>query len=226
MKLLNKGNTKTQKGEKFGWITFGLHLAPFTLSGMGNVCPCASDGCAKACLNTAGRGVMKTVQKSRIEKTKFFFSDKTNFLSQLKKEIKNAIKYAEKQQMNACFRLNLTSDIDWSRYGIPQEFPEVPFYDYTKVYKRVLTRNYTHSPSNYHFTFSRSEVNDHQVEELILDTPTNIAVVFNDMPKEWKGRKVINGDEHDLRFLDPHGVIVGLKAKGDAKKDRSGFVIK
>lgn len=221
MKLLNSGNAKTRKGEKFGYITYGMHLAPHKLAGR-NVCPSASAGCAAACLNTAGRGAMSNVQKARIAKTRFFFEDRPAFLAQLRKEIQSAIRSAERKNMKPCFRLNLTSDIAWEKIGIPQEFPEQTFYDYTKIYRRC----WDDLPENYHITFSRSETNDGQVEELILDSAVNVAVVFrNSLPKKWKGRKVINGDETDLRFLDPHSSIVGLVEKGLAKKDETGFVI-
>jgi hypothetical protein len=54
----------------------------------------------------------------------------------------------------------------------------------------------------------------------------NVAVVFrNKLPKQWEDRKVIDGDESDLRFKDPQGCVVGLVEKGDAKKDSSGFVV-
>jgi hypothetical protein len=55
----------------------------------------------------------------------------------------------------------------------------------------------------------------------------NVAMVFeNKLPTTYKGKKVINGDENDLRFLDSKNVIVGLVAKGKGKKDDSGFVIR
>ena len=135
MKLLNGGNHKTVKGELFGWKTYGLHLSPFNISG-NNVCPNASAGCAAACLNTAGRGIMRTVQEARIRKTQFFFNDRKGFLCQLLKEIKSAIKSAARKELNPCFRLNLTSDIAWEKYIIPS-FKSHQFYDYTKSKQRM-----------------------------------------------------------------------------------------
>ena len=107
MKLLNAGNAKTRKGEKLGFITYGIHLAPYTLSGF-NVCQHASAGCAASCLNTAGRGAMNSVQKARMEKAQFFFEDKKAFLAQLYKEIQSAIKSAARKNLTPRFRLNLT----------------------------------------------------------------------------------------------------------------------
>ena len=225
MKLLNTGNAKTKKGQKKGYITFGMHLAPSNLSGF-NVCPSASNGCAKACLNTAGRGKMTSVQKARIAKTLFFFKDRKGFLAQLNKEIQWALKHAAKRGMLPCFRLNLTSDIPWERH-IDIEAIDAPFYDYTKIYKRVLNHANGLLPKNYHLTFSRSENKANQKQCLeALDMGQNVAVVFrNSLPKRWEGYTVINGDETDLRFLDGSTKVVGLVEKGDAKKDKTGFVV-
>ena len=224
MKLLNGGNYKTSKGESFGWKTYGLHLSPFNISG-NNVCPNASTGCAAACLNTAGRGVMRNVQEARIRKTQFFFNDREGFLCQLLKEIKSAIKSAAKKELTPCFRLNLTSDIAWERYIIPA-FKSYQFYDYTKSKQRMRRFLDGRLPENYHLTFSRSEdTSEEQIREF-CDRGGNVAVVFRDhLPKQWRGIKVINGDTTDLRFQDERGVIVGLVAKGLGKKDETGFVV-
>ena len=224
MKLLNGGNYKTSKGESFGWKTYGLHLSPFNISG-NNVCPNASTGCAAACLNTAGRGIMRNVQEARIRKTQFFFDDREGFLRQLFKEIKSSIKSATKKQLNSCFRLNLTSDIAWERYIIPA-FKDHQFYDYTKSKTRMRRFLQGKLPENYHLTFSRSEdTKDAEVKEF-CSAGGNVAVVFRGhLPSEWKGIKVIDGDVSDLRFQDEQGVIVGLVAKGLGKKDETGFVV-
>ena len=226
MPLLNDGNTKTKKGEAFGWITYGMHLAPSTLSGY-NVCPSASAGCAAACLNTAGRGVMRNVQEARINKTKRFFSDRNGFLSELRKEISRALKKAEKKGMEPCFRLNLTSDLPWESLSVINAFPNYQFYDYTKIKSRMLRYLAGELPQNYHLTFSRSEDTPDEFVHTICNTHRgNVAVVFNgDLPEKWQGLRVIDGDISDLRFRDPRGVIVGLRAKGRGKKDNTGFVV-
>lgn len=232
-KLLNNGNAKTRKGEKLGYITYGLHLAPFNLAGF-NVCKDASDGCASACLNTAGRGAMSNVQEARIAKTKLFFKDKEAFVWQLAKEIGNAVKLATKKNMTAVFRLNLTSDLPWEnikvdvdgkKLSLMEMFPNCQFYDYTKTYKRCLKFWKDELPKNYHLTFSRSETNDNLCE-ILKPLGVNIATVFrNELPATWMGREVVNGDDTDLRFLDGENKIVGLIEKGLAKKDETGFVI-
>jgi len=221
---------------KQGYLTHILHLAPHTLSGY-QVCALA-DGCQIPCLNLAGRGGMfkkgestNRIQQARIRKTKQFFQVREWFMARLVKEIQNGIKYALKHNLIPVFRLNGTSDLPWEKFrvildgveyrNIFQAFPQITFYDYTKIPGRKV-------PANYHLTFSRSAHNELSVIKAISNQ-MNIAVVFDNkklMPETFLGRKVINGDETDLRFLDQKNVIVGLKAKGPAKRDLTGFVVR
>lgn len=224
MKLLSTANPKIQKGSKLGYLSFILHLAPATLSGR-ETCPKRTAGCTEACLNTAGRGGMfrrgettNMIQEARIRKTKMFFEDRAGFMAQLEKDIKLGIKQAARLGLTPVFRLNGTSDLAWEKYGIIEKFPQVQFYDYTKV----LGRKVSHLP-NYHLTFSAADGNDADVARAI-EQGMNVAAVFDRLPEVYMGRQVINADDTDLRFLDPKGVIAGLKAKGRAKKDTSGFV--
>jgi hypothetical protein len=229
MKLLSIGNPKILKGMKQGYMTYILHLAPADVSGY-NTCPKATAGCKAACLNTAGRGGMfkkgettNVIQKARIRKTKLFFENRDVFLAILEDDIRKAIKQSEKKGLVPVFRLNGTSDLSWEKYGIIQKFPNVQFYDYTKVLGRKVSYL-----SNYHLTFSAADGNDDDVRRAIKEK-YNIATVFGikksqPMPETYEGAPVFNGDESDLRFLDPKGVVVGLYAKGKAKKDTSGFV--
>lgn len=229
MAILNAGNAKTRKGQKLGWKTYGIHFAPEKLSGF-NVCKHASLGCASSCLNTAGRGAMSSVQRARIEKPRRFFLHKQAFMAELFAEIRKAIRKAEKEKLNPCFRLNLTSDIPWENVrhdGVTvfEAFPTVRFYDYTKHADRMARFLAGELPANYHLTFSRSESNDPLVQA-VMASGGNVAVVFRKtLPKSWRGVPVVDGDETDLRFLDKQGVIVGLVEKGKAKKDNSGFVV-
>ena len=230
--LLTSGNQKILKGEKLGYITKGIHLAPANLAGY-EVCQWRSKGCTASCLNTAGRGQMNTIQQSRIAKTKLFFEQKMDFFAKLSKEISSSIKSALKKEMQAVFRLNLTSDLMWEKekdtegLTIFERFKDTQFYDYTKSFQRMAKFLGEHSefPKNYHLTFSRSENNDAKCQ-MVLAMGGNVAVVFrNQLPKTWKGFEVVNGDDTDLRFLDKRGVVVGLIEKGKAKKDESGFVL-
>jgi len=225
MRYLTLSNSKILKGFQKGFITYGLHFAPSTLSGR-NVCPNASEGCAAACLNTAGRGMMKMVQEARINKTNKFFDNKFEFVLQLVKDIQAGIRFATRKQMSVCFRLNLTSDIKWEDHGIIQEFPKQQFYDYTKIKNRMMQFLDRKLPYNYHLTFSRDETTDTEFIKEVIKKGGNVAVVFDEIPNTWEGMPVISGDDHDLRFTDPHGKIIGLVAKGKAKHDNSGFVVK
>jgi hypothetical protein len=147
-----------------------------------------------------------------------YFEQKEAFLAQLAKDIKLGIKQAAKLGLTPVFRLNGTSDLSVEKWGIIEQFPEVQFYDYTKV----LGRKVAHLP-NYHLTFSAADGNDADVAKAVAQG-MNVAVVFDKLPAEYMGRVVNDADEHDLRFLDPKGTIAGLKAKGRAKKDTTGFV--
>lgn len=227
MKLLSIGNNaKTIKSDKGGeYLTAILYLAPADIVPGINVCPMAEKaGCRQACLYTAGRGAFNNVQQARIRKTEFFRDDPIGFVDQLAADIVKAKKKAEKLGVKLAVRLNGTSDIAWeNQHGsnglsLMDTFPEIQFYDYTKLPGRKV-------PENYHLTVSYSEASEPYARKVRL-YPHNWAVVFKDfLPETFHGRKVINGDRDDLRFLDPASVVVGLVAKGKAKKDNSGFVI-
>ncbi len=241
MKLLSVGNPKTLKGMQQGYNTYILHLAPATLSGH-NTCPKATKGCINACLNTAGRGGMfkrgentNTIQQARIRKTKLFYDNRDEFMHLLYKDITLAIKQSAKLGLIPVIRLNGTSDISWEKYPVTignvtysnifRAFEFIQFYDYTKVLGRKVQ-----NISNYHLTFSMADGNYLDCKQAVVEG-YNIAVVFGikkgtKMPEKFfnSNMTVFNGDESDLRFLDPKNSIIGLYAKGKAKKDTSGFV--
>ena len=239
MNLLTVGNPKVLKGMTQGYMTYILHLAPANLSGY-ETCAKRTAGCTAACLNLAGRGGMfkkgestNVIQQARIRKTKMFFENRAEFMAMLVKDIELAIKQSIKKDLIPVFRLNGTSDLSWEKYevirngvvynNIFEAFPNIQFYDYTKILGRKVV-----AIDNYDLTFSAADGNDADVWSAISQG-YNVAVVFGvkksqPLPETYNGRKVINGDESDLRFLDPRGVVVGLYAKGKAKKDTTGFV--
>jgi hypothetical protein len=218
-------NAKTRKGIALAYTTAIIYLSPSKKSGK-NLCVHSSEGCVNACLNTSGRGAMEKIQLARLKKTLRFLSDRQGFISQLKDEIASHVKKATKKGFSPCVRLNGTSDLPWHNVGnIMQDFSDIQFYDYTPNLPRMMQFLKGELPSNYHLTFSRKENNDMQ-SFFVLANGGNVAMVFDKVPKTFKGYKVIDGDESDLRFLDEKNVIVGLKAKGKGKKDTSGFVIK
>lgn len=247
-KLLTIGNPKTEKGEKLGYWTAIMHLAPATLSGF-NTCAGATAGCKAACLNTSGHGGLMAgvsrltyadieggkvnhVQAARIARTQWLFTDREGFLRQLHKEIQAFIRKAERRGFKPAIRLNGTSDIRWEAgafkldgLSLMEHFPDVPFYDYTKLSNR---RNL---PANYHLTFSLADGNADKAAQALAGG-MNVAAVFRSkadvvaaIEGGYMGAVVVDGDETDLRFLDPKGgVIVALYAKGHATKDTTGFV--
>ena len=216
--LLTHSTAKADKSEAFGYYSPVLYLSPSKRSGF-NVCPQASGGCIASCLNLSGRGVFDNVQQARIRRTKLLFQHREEFFMLLYKDVIKAYGYAKKHHLQLAIRPDGTSDSDWSQ--LYTDFNDIQFYGYTKILSKLLNNRY----HNLHLTFSRSEVNDLECM-LALERGHNVAVVFDQLPTTWRGFEVIDGDLHDLRFLDRKGVIVGLTAKGRAKKDKTNFVVR
>lgn len=222
MKLLTPGaaNAKTAKTGD-GALHYILHLLPSDLSGF-QVCPAATPGCKAACLNTAGRGRFDSVQQARLRKTQWLFTDRTGFMVQLRSELDAAVRKGARLNLPVVVRLNGTSDLDWR--DVIRDYPTIQFYDYTK--RVQLLKLQSDDPlDNYHLTYSASEFTTDLMIRRVLALGFNVAVVFAGQMPGWIGETpVILGDGDDRRFLDPPGVIVGLTAKGRAKKDTTGFV--
>ena len=229
-KLLSQGmtNAKTKKNKL---KTFILYLAPYNQNSKGvNICPHASKGCAAACLFSAGRGKFSNVVKSRINKTEYFLKDKTAFLNQLHKEIIQEYYKAKNGNYKIAIRLNGTSDLDFLHllrvnFGFCSESysDNMVFYDYTKDIKRAMKYK-DFKEYNYKLTFSHSECNSLSCD-FAIKNKINVAVVFEKMPIKYLDTWVVDGDQSDDIMLEHSGVILGLKAKGDARTDKSGFVI-
>ena len=219
--LLARGSSNpkmAKQADQLGILSFALSLAPYTASGAGNVCPLASPGCSAVCLNYVGRGQMSSIQRARIQKTRFWFSDREGFLELLTRDLEKVQRLARRHRKLAAVRLNVFSDIPWERFLDLDRFPGIQFYDYTKVAARL-----GRTPANYYLTFSRSENNEPAARQA-LARGFNVAVPFRDPPARFMGHPVIDGDSHDYRFLDPRPVVVGLKPKGLARDDTTGFV--
>ena len=256
------GNAKTLKGDKRGvYKTAIMYLAPATMAGGANLCPMATlAGCnpthGGGCLVKAGRASYQpAINVHRIAKTQRYLASRSLFMAELVRDIEAFVRHCKRENVLPACRLNGTSDIafevahpvirdDELFSSIFDAFPEVQFYDYTKIYKRVKRP----LPANYHLTLSYSAANQRYADAIIeaaLDTGVNIAIVYRTkalrdafiaegahyLGKIGFGmramkREVIDGDETDMRFADPLGVIVGLYAKGkDAKADTTGFVL-
>ena len=192
-------------------------------------------------MHTAGNPAhMAGKERARINRTQLYFYHRDVFLWSLVQEIQALQSKAAKLGKRCAVRLNATSDLPWERvsftldhdgpeYTLFTLFPDVQFYDYTKITKRARAV----LPTNYHLTFSVAEDNDAAWQEA-LERGMNVAMVLGikrgqALPTKIKvngsERTVIDGDEHDYRPDDiKGGVIVGLRAKGDAVGDTSGFV--
>jgi hypothetical protein len=223
------GDAKTIKGNG-EYLTAILYMTPYKTLGA-NLCPMAETaGCLSGCLNTAGRGAMNSVQRGRARKAEWFVRDRASFMAQLDTDLSRFLAYCRKRGVQPAVRLNGTTDIQWELIkddggrNVFQRWPEIRFYDYTKIANRSL------NIPNYNLTFSYSEASGvylRQAQKAVA-RGMNVAVVFRDkesIPATFSGRRVVDGDKNDLRFLDPRNVIVALYAKGKAKKDTSGFVI-
>ena len=229
--LLSFNNPKTKKGEVVSdYLTAIMHLSPINTK----ICPYQDiAGCKEACLNTAGRGgiikkgeTTNVIQEARKRKTKLFLEARDIFMEYLISDITKFVRYCSNKDKLPCIRLNGTSDIQWETIKVNEQnifemFPDVQFYDYTKIPTRKVS-----DYKNYHLTWSYSEAKD-KYAKLFDKVPYNKAVVFRDkeLPSMFKGLKVIDGDKTDMRFLDESNIVVGLKAKGKARKDYTGFVI-
>jgi len=233
MKLLSfDDNSKTIKSNVYGYATGILYLAPADESGVMNVCPNASNGCKSACLFTAGMAqAFPEINESRKNKTILFKHNREWFMKNLIGDINDFIIQANKFKLTPVLRLNGTSDLAWESIKhdgkSPMEhFPDIQFYDYTKSPSRMMRFLSGDFNKNYYLTFSKSEHNYEDCRK-VLRNGGNIAVVFKgQLPKYYMGKSVISGDAHDIRFIDPDNVVVGLTAKGKAKKDESNFAVK
>lgn len=238
MKYLTIENAKTTKGESLGYLTGILYLAPANEAAAAgyktvkNACPFASKGCKAACLFTAGRGVFSNVKEARIRKSVELmggrkWNDKPNAaaLLALHADIEALIRKAARMKLKPAVRLNGTSDYPVHNWGLMEAYPDVQFYDYTKDAPKMNDFLSGLLPENYHLTFSRSEEHfSGLASQEFLKRGALVAMVFDTVPKSYGGRKVSNGDESDLTFTRGVGIL-GLKAKGKARKDVSNFVI-
>ena len=289
-KNLNNSLKKPDGGQYDDFDSYLIHFMPAAQSGF-ITCPCASGGCASECLNTAGNmGSLGGKSVSRLKRTWQMAKEAPFVLERIKREIQSKYKKAQAKNHKLVIRLNGTSDFDWTKYkdkdgrSLFQIFPDVQFYDYTKVGNRV--GKLPQENPNYHITFSRSEKAENQEQARnLLNSGYNVAVVFGPgktggssqlifrpkvhqstveklknqgiippnyvytgkkagetlLPTTFEGFKVVDGDGHDLRFLEKtnkgKGVVIGLTAKGSSayenfdlkdkqfKANKSGFVV-
>ena len=248
-------SAKAIKATKYNWLNGINYMAPADFASnyakqmgfngkIGTVCSDASKGCKQICLGSesgqAGirkEGELNATMRSRINKVIAFFHHHQEYMLEMVYHIAKLIATATAKGMQACVRLNGASDIAYEKIKIPafgnktvfEIFPDTQFVDYTKKLARLGKE-----PANLSLTFSLSEENASDAKQALL-LGYNVAVIFADfLPETYTidGHTVpvINGDEHDLRHLDPRragGFVVGLLPKGHkAKKDQTGFVVR
>jgi hypothetical protein len=228
-------STKHEKAYMYNELVYTIYLSPARMSGY-EVCPMRTPECTALCLNESGRNryldmKLNRINKSRIKKTQLFFENRDFFVTWVIKEIMRYQKQAKKRGYRFSVRLNNTSDISPELFrtidneNILNWFPDVQFYDYTKVFNRSrLLKKYP----NYDLTFSYDGHNMDDCIEILDRGIGRVAMVFDNVPTEYKGFKVIDGDKYDMRYLDPKGVIVGLKYKlvRNELKDDNSFVVR
>ncbi len=229
MKLLDtsNSNTKVRKTEK---LADAVRIASLSL--MPDPIICAQSGAAKCfdlCLKTSGYGKFDNVAQGRQRKADYWHNDRAGFLDQLTTELRNFEALCTRTDVRPVVRLNVLSDIQWERHGIPQAFPKISFYDYTKQAQRIGK-----TPDNYRLMFSYSGAAKYRPQvQRALTTDAPISVVFTELPTDpnyrFLDRPVIDGDQSDLINLEAGPVIVGLKykrTKADADTvQQSDFVI-
>ena len=243
-KFFSTDSAKAIKADEFGYLNAINYMAQADTGSVGfkkyfTLCPDASDGCKSLCLGKySGQAAMvkdlekgiNSVRASRIAKAQWFMSDRQAFMREMSGHVRAMSRKAKRENKKLAIRPNGSTDIAFeyikghNGQTLPQQFPDTQFVDYTKSMKRMLNPN---RPSNYHLTFSLSEINMHEAIH-VLANGHNVAVVFgHGLPDRYLGHRVIDGTEHDLRHLDPAPVIVGLDPKGTkAKNDASGFVVR
>lgn len=244
-KPLLGSSQKIETGESLDVLSRILYMMPAKSSGR-EACGGRSAGCTASCLaEETGHMSYPNAQLSRRWKHAAFYANRAKFMADLADEVAAAEKKANKRRMICAIRLNGTTDIPWERIelsingmsypNIMAAFPNVQFYDYTKLSIRHRTARRA-LPPNYHLTFSLSEREDAETKASdYIAAGYSVAVVFDvkkgNLPNAWALDgcgiiPVVDGDKHDARFLDPPGSIVGLSAKGRAKRDTTGFVRK
>lgn len=226
--ILGEASAKTVKGQTLGYLTGICYLVPDD-----ELCPLARlAGCMAGCLRTAGRGAFDSVQAARAAKTAFFREHRQAFMLSLAADVWSLARRAERMGMAPLCRPNGTSDIPFENIlvvdgkTIFQLFPDVQFYDYTKHPSRNLEGK---TAGNYDLTYSFSAVTPKPISIKGLQNPANrrTAVVFDkreNIPESFRGWPVVDGDDTDVRHIEPSRVVVALYAKGRARSDMTGFV--
>jgi hypothetical protein len=219
------GNPKVRKSS----VANAVRMATLTMHPDNVICAGSkAAGCMDDCLKLSGLGgVYPSINQARQARTDYWHSDRSGFLDQLHRELENFSRLCAKQHVQGVVRLNVMSDINWEDHDVPQSFPELQFYDYTKKARRFHGQR---QPSNYQLMFSYSGAKHYQSQvqsflKSYSDAPMAVVFRHKDFPSTFMGRPVINGDDSDWVNVNNRGVVVGLVAKGPAKTNTNGFVV-
>lgn len=199
-----EANTTAEQRKAFDWLVWK------------NVCVASTRGCRAACLHMAGRlgmaGIAKLARTALLAATA---TDHGPFWLQVDAEITRHKARVARKGKQLVVRLNGTSDIDVPSWIIDKHHDAV-FFTYTKRVDQPF--GWSAAQPNVYRVFSASELTSDEFNRQLLSRGDNVVVPFdvtrgNDLPTEYLGHRVIDGDKHDLRFLDDDGVIVGLRYK-------------
>lgn len=231
---VDSDNSKLAKSREFGFLSVGISLAQSDASGF-NVCKFSSEPCRNACVGKKGlAGVFPSIEEARIRKTKMLFQDRDRFYALLDKDLAKLPGLSRSLGLKIHFRSDVFSDIDW-RIGfrdsqkrglfdrleaLPVRRDELELHDYTKDFWRWEREHLNNRRYNleWKLTFSFSGENESLCIE-VLRRGGRVAVAFDckphQLPKTWRGYRVVDGDVHDLQWLHGGGVVIGLAVKGE-----------
>ena len=221
--VMTLANAKTFKGEKGGYLTAVLYLLPHTLSGGSTLCPYSTPSCREMCLSGSGRSGLPKQMEAKRRRTMLYHDNPLMLIAMIEHDIAKLKKIATKHGLTPAVRLNGTSDILWEREltdgtSIMQRHPELQFYDYSRI--PIGLRN---PPKNYHLTYSLADQEWSVAVDYLINGQSVAVVQYEQENLQAPDSfllgnhtiKVINGDEHDLRFLDEPGSLVLLRLKGN-----------
>ncbi len=221
-RIIGFKNKKTSLGLKYGWVTGTIAFTP------GVLCP-SEQSCHKVCIGRYGSSSYPKAILGRKKKTDLFLRDPALFISMFEYELHVITKKLWNSKYRLAMRINAFSDVEWFLYeqmmDIIRDNPDVQFYDYTARAITITKHLLGELPKNYDVTFSR-KANNWPICKWVLESGGKVAAVFRGTrPKKYQGFPVVDGNKHDLTFKHPAGSIIGLKAKGLARFDKTGFVI-
>lgn len=230
-------SAKAVKAQEYGYLNAIHYMSPHEIAGVGNLCPWATPSCKRICLgyhsgqasmvaNSADTNSKNNVRRSRDTKARQYMLERRRYMAEVVRQAARVIRKASEKGFLAALRFNGSTDLVGEAVNLAHTFPTVKVNEYTKSFKFAMANALGEHPSNLRVCFSRTEENEDDAIK-ILENGGLVSVVFaKTLPRTWGGFPVVDGDRHDLLHLWPRGVVIGLKAKGSARGDTSGFVVR